>query len=92
MYHLPPRPGPLPHLLPLLPLLPPSPLLLFPQVARRTAGMKPTELRGVPKRILLAAGAAKPRDEHELAGLLHWFEVGGGGDGDRRGGEEGSCM
>lgn len=51
-------------------------LFSAPQVAQRTAGMKPTELRGVPQRILLAAGAAKPKDEHELAGILNWMEVG----------------
>ncbi|CAI5501356.1 unnamed protein product [Closterium sp. Naga37s-1] len=44
-------------------------------VAEQTGGLKPTDLRGMPRRILLAAGTDKLRDEDELAGTLSMLEV-----------------
>ncbi|CAI5488832.1 unnamed protein product [Closterium sp. Naga37s-1] len=44
-------------------------------VAEQTGGLKPTDLRGMPRRILLAAGTDKFRDEDELAGTLSMLEV-----------------
>ncbi|CAI6000843.1 unnamed protein product [Closterium sp. NIES-64] len=44
-------------------------------VAEQTGGLKPTDLRGMPRRILLAAGTDKFRDEDELAGTLSMLEL-----------------
>ncbi|GJP56793.1 hypothetical protein CLOM_g15841 [Closterium sp. NIES-68] len=44
-------------------------------VAEQTGGLKPTDLRGMPRRILLAAGADKFRDEDELAATLSQLEL-----------------
>ncbi|CAI5461677.1 unnamed protein product [Closterium sp. Yama58-4] len=44
-------------------------------VAEQTGGLKPTDLRGMPRRILLAAGTDKFCDEDELAGTLSMLEL-----------------